>query len=69
MRTKARSVIHLHGGECVKVSIPLDELAGMLTAMVQSKPGSLFGFERVTDHGTLKRIFVPIGLITHIEDA
>lgn len=66
---KARTIIHLQGGETIGVKENVDDVAVMVAQMARSAPGSAFQFERVNGHGALKRTFIPYGNITRIEEA
>lgn len=65
---KARSAICLYGGERIKFAQSFDQLFTMIAPLLNSKPGSAYAFERLTDHGTVKRVLIPIAQVTHIEE-
>lgn len=67
-RVKARSALHLIGGERVKIPESILDAVAKYARMTNAKPGSAFRWDKVTDHGTLKVIFIPVGLITCVEE-
>lgn len=66
---KAKSVIHLSGGAAIRTPWTLDEAARLYMTTINSKIGSLYEIPRLTDHGSVKRCFIPAGYVSYFEEA
>lgn len=67
-RYRARTAIHLVSGEIIKVEDPISVALPKFAQMQNTARGSAFEWREVTDHGTLKSVFVRPEVITHISE-
>ncbi len=66
---KAQTKITLANGDTLKVTETLETMINIWGRMNGSQPGSVFGVEQITDHGTVKRAAIMAGTIFRLEEA
>jgi hypothetical protein len=68
---KPRSIIYLQNGQSFKLSEPLPEIFNIYLAATRrgGGEGTALELHRVTDHGPVKTILVPLGMINMMGEA
>ncbi len=63
---KPKTIIHLHPGVQVKTPATLDEVIRQMDRLPQ---GGTLRLDRLTDHGSLRKVFIAAPTILRLEEA